>query len=447
MQLGFLRIFTLAAVSGCLIGVVGAAFRWLIDHGYLGFLAAARAVEARGYPGWLAASLAGAVLVSLSVYLTRRFAPEAAGSGIQWIEGAMKDVLPPVRWRRILPVKFAGGLLAMSAGMTLGREGPTIHLGGAIGAMMGRLADVSEEHRHALVAAGAGAGLSVAFNAPVGGILFVSEEMHDDIVYTSLVAQYVVVASITATLTSGLILGFGRILPIAAATVPTLIELAAVVALGILIGLYGGFLNAALIGAVARLRRVADRFGWACVSLPVGGLMGLLVAAYPDATGGGEILALHLITSGAPPGLLIVLLLARTLLFPVNYATGTPGGIFAPQLALGVIIGLLFFAALDAVAPGVASEPVRFAVAGMAALLTATVRAPLTGLMLIIEMTGSIELMFMTLVGSLTAAATARLLGSKPIYRTMLDRAVAEADAKAGKSSGESRTVSAAVEQ
>ena len=443
MQSGFLRIFTLAAVSGCLIGVVGAAFRSLIEHGYLGFLAAARAVEVRGYPGWLAAALAGAVLVTLSVYLTRRFAPEAAGSGIQWIEGAMKDVLPPVRWQRILPVKFTGGLLAMSAGLTLGREGPTIHLGGAIGAMMGRFAEVSEEHRHALIAAGAGAGLSVAFNAPVGGILFVSEEMRDDIVYTSLVAQYVVVASITATLTCGLILGFGRILLVPAATVPTLIELGAVIGLGVLIGIYGSFLNAALIGAIARLRRVAERLGWACVSLPVGGLMGLLAAVYPDATGGGEILAAQLINSGAPAGLLIALLLARTLLFLVNYATGTPGGIFAPQLALGVIVGLLFFAMVEAVAPGVAGEPLRFAVAGMAALLTATVRAPLTGMMLVVEMTGSIELLFMMLMASLTAAATARLLGSEPIYRRMLERAIAEMHA----TPGESRAVVAAAER
>ncbi len=420
----FVRIFLLATVGGCLIGIVGAAFRLLIERGYLGFVDGTRALAEMGYPATAAAALAGAVLVSLSVFLTRRFAPEAAGSGIQWIEGAMKDMLPPVRWRRILPVKFAAGLLAMSAGMILGREGPTIHLGGAIGAMLGRFAEVSEEHRHALVAAGAGAGLTVAFNAPVGGILFVAEEMRDDIAYTDVVAQYVVVASIMAAATSALLLGTGRVLPMPSVAGPTLVELALTVGFGVIVGVYGAFLNAALLHAIEALRRIGARLGWASVSITIGGIMGLLVATFADATGGGELLAERLINTGAPVSLLALLLVVRTLLFVVNYATGTPGGIFAPQLAFGAILGLLFAAMVEALAPGLIDEPMRFAVAGMAALLTATVRAPLTGMILVVEMTGSVELMFMMLIASLTAAATARLLGGRPIYRQMLDRLV-----------------------
>lgn len=418
----FLHIFFLATVSGCLVGVIGAAFRFLIERGYLGFVALTRAIALTGYPAWPAAALAGAALVTLSVFLTRRFAPEASGSGIQWIEGTMKGVLPPLRWKRILPVKFVAGLLAMSAGMVLGREGPTIHLGGAIGAMMGRFAAVSDEHRHALIAAGAGAGLTVAFNAPAGGILFVAEEMRDDVAYTNVVAKYVIVASIMAAATSGLIIGFGRILPMPDATGPSQAELILSVGLGVIVGVYGAFLNATLLSTIEALQRITRRFGWASVSIVVGAAIGTLVALFVDATGGGEILAARLFSGNTPVLLLVALLLVRTVLFVVCYGTGTPGGIFAPQLAFGAILGLLFSAAVNAVAPGLIDEPMRFAVTGMAALLTATVRAPLTGMILVIEMTGNVELLFMMLIASLTAAATALMLGARPIYSELLDR-------------------------
>lgn len=258
----------------------------------------------------------------------------------------------------------------------------------------------------------------MAFNAPAGGILFVAEEMRDDIAYTNLVA------SIMAAVTSGLILGFGRILPMPSLAGPSWVELALAVGFGSIVGFYGAFLNAALLYTVERLRRITDHLGWASISLTVGGLVGLLVALFADATGGGEMLATQLINVETPAAPVIVLLLARTLLFLVNYGTGTPGGIFAPQLAFGAMLGPLFSAAVDAVAPGLTTEPTRFAVTGMAALLTATVRAPLTGMILVVEMTGSIELLFMMLVASLAAATTALLLGAQPIYRAMLDRLV-----------------------
>lgn len=421
----FFRIFVLATVTGCLVGVVAAAFRVLIAHGYAAFIAIAATVDRYGCPGWIAAPLIGAALVTFAVFISRRFAPEAAGSGIQFIEGTMKDALPPIRWQRVLPVKFAGGLAAMCAGLVLGREGPSIHLGGAIGAMVGQWAKTTDEHRHALTAAGAGAGLSVAFNAPLGGILFVAEEMRDDIPYSHLVAQYVIVASILATAVAGAMLGFDRVLPMPAVANPTVHELLLAVVFGLGVGAFGVALNAALLWTIAAMRRLAGHCGWLTLSLSVGAGIGLLVWGYPEATGGGEILAGQLVVVGAPATTLFVLLLIRLLAFLVSYGAGTPGGIFAPQLAFGAILGLLFAVAVNHFAPGSIAEPATFAIAGMAGLLTATVRAPLTGLALVVEMTGSINLIFLILVVALTCAATAELLGGRPIYKQMLDRLLA----------------------
>lgn len=421
----FLRIFVLATVTGCLVGIVAAIFRFAIEQGAARFVHAAAIIHSYGCPGWIAAPLAAAALVTFAVFLTRRFAPEAAGSGIQYIEGAMKGVLPPIRWHRVMPVKFVGGLAAMCAGLVLGREGPSIHLGGAIGAMVGHLAKLDDAHRHALSAAGAGAGLTVAFNAPVGGILFVAEEMRDDVEYTHLVAQYVVVASILATMAGGLILGLHRVLPMPLVADPTVAELALAIPFGIGIGAFGVYLNAALLRSISGMRRLMAHLGWVTPSLVVGGAVGLLVWCYPEASGGGELLTGRLTLADTGATALVALLLVRLLAFLVSYAIGTPGGIFAPQLAFGAIIGLLFAAGVDQLAPGLIAEPTKFAVAGMAGLLTATVRAPLTGLALVVEMTGSINLLFLMLVAALTAAATAELLGGRPIYKQMLERLIA----------------------
>lgn len=418
----YFRMFVLATITGCLVGIVAASFRFLIEYGYAAFVHAAAIVGDYGYPGWIAAPLAGAALVTAAVFITKRLAPEAAGSGIQFIEGTMKGVLPPIRWQRVLPIKFVGGLLAMCAGLVLGREGPSIHLGGALGAMIGSAAKVGDDHRHALSAAGAGAGLGVAFNAPIGGILFVVEEMRDDIDYTHLVAHYVIVASILATAVAGMLLGFGRVLPMPKVNDPTFAELMLAVIFGVGVGAVGVLLNACLLRTIAGMRNLADRLGWATLPLIIGAGFGFFVWYFPEATSGGEMLTERLVTAGAPAAMLIVLLLVRLVAFLVSYGVGTPGGIFAPQLAFGAILGLLFVAAVDHLAPGLIVEPTKFAIAGMAGLLAATVRAPLTGLALVVEMTGSLNLVLMMLVVALTCASTAELLGGHPIYKQMLDR-------------------------
>lgn len=418
----YFRMFVLATITGCLVGIVAASFRFLIEYGYAAFVHAAAIVGDYGYPGWIAGPLAGAALVTAAVFITKRLAPEAAGSGIQFIEGTMKGVLPPIRWQRVLPIKFVGGLLAMCAGLVLGREGPSIHLGGALGAMIGSAAKVGDDHRHALSAAGAGAGLGVAFNAPIGGILFVVEEMRDDIDYTHLVAHYVIVASILATAVAGMLLGFDRVLPMPKVNDPTFAELMLAVIFGVGVGAVGVLLNACLLRTIAGMRNLAGRLGWATLPLIIGAGFGFFVWYFPEATGGGEMLTERLVTAGAPAAMLIVLLLVRLVAFLVSYGVGTPGGIFAPQLAFGAILGLLFVAAVDHLAPGLIVEPTKFAIAGMAGLLAATVRAPLTGLALVVEMTGSLNLVLMMLVVALTCASTAELLGGHPIYKQMLDR-------------------------
>lgn len=425
----------LAVALGVAVGAVGTIFRIGAEKGFAAWEAVVQSPPGNEIPGWWLGAVGSAVLVVAAVGLTRRLSPEGAGSGIQEIEGVLAGTRPALRWWRILPVKFFGGLAAMASGLIVGREGPTIHMGGALGAAIGSLSGRAREQTSLLVGAGSAAGLAVAFNAPLGGILFAMEELRREFPMDSPRAQCVVIATVTAMLVSVAIAGPVRILPIPIYAPPALLELALVLPFAIGVAAYGVFFNAALVRSLDAMRRVVTRVGWIAPALLLGAATGALVFALPDVTGGGESLSIRLLESPRSLGALAFLLLARTLLFNASYSGGTPGGIFAPQLAFGVLLGLLFADGVASLAPALGLEPGRFAVAGMAALLTATVRAPLTGLALVVEMTGNFSLLPMALVASLVADVTAETLGGRPIYEVLLERALAIREENAGRAS------------
>ena len=421
-QASFWRLRLAALLAGAAIGVVGTAFRVGAERGYAGFANLLAAERAGVVPPWLAGALAGAGLTAAAVLLTRRFAPEAAGSGIQEIEGTLAGIRPPLRWRRILPVKFFGGVLAMTSGLVLGREGPTIHLGGCAGEAVAAKLAPRREDANLLVGAGAAAGLAVAFGAPLGGFLFALEELRREFRLTVASGHCVLLATLTATLVCFALHGPVRSLPIPVYAQAGIEDLCLAVPFSLLAGVCGVLFNAALVASQGALREVARRAGWLAPALVTGGAVGALVFARPQLTGGGEDLVIRLLTTAEGLGTLLLVLLGRVLVFNASYAVGTPGGIFAPQLAFGALLGLLYAGAVDAIVPGLITEPGRYAVAGMAALLTATVRAPLTALALVVEMTGSYPLLLMTLLSAVVADLTASAAGGRPIYEALLER-------------------------
>lgn len=423
----------LAAVFvGAAVGLVGTAFREAARRGYELFGGMLGAAEARGIPGWVAGAAGGAVLVVLSAFLTRRFAGESAGSGIQEVEGILAGTLPPIRWRRVLPVKFLGGLFALSAGLLLGREGPTIHMGAGIASAVAERSRASRERLHLLLGAGAAAGLAVAFRAPLAGILFALEELRREFPPTRQSIRAVALATITAVLVGIALTGSSPLLPVAAARNPTALELGLVVPFAMLVAVLGLAFNAALVRTIDRSRSLARRGGALPLALVVGAGIGALAWIAPPFTGGGEDLAQRLIAAPPAAGLLAVLLVGRFVLFDASYSTGVPGGIFAPQLALGACAGLLAVVAAARLAPEHPFSIVLWAIAGMAAFLAATVRAPLTGVALVIEMTGCFPAGLMALLAAVAADVTAGTLGGRPIYESILEREVARANTEAG---------------
>ena len=414
-----------AVAVGALVGLVGTAFREAARRGYEIFGELLGAADSRGIPGWAVGAVGGALLVVASAALTRRFARESAGSGIQEVEGILAGTLPPIRWRRVLPVKFFGGLLALSAGLLLGREGPTIHMGAGIATAVAERTRASRERLHLLLGAGAAAGLAVAFRAPLAGILFALEELRREFPPTRQSIRAVSLATITAVLVGIALAGTSPLLPVPPTRSPTALELGLVIPFAMLVAVLGLAFNAALVATIDRSRSVARRGGALPLALAVGAGIGALAWIAPPFTGGGEELAQRLVEAAPAAGLLAVLLVGRFVLFDASYASGVPGGIFAPQLALGACAGLLAVVGGAKLAPTHDFSIVLWSIAGMAALLAATVRAPLTGVALVIEMTGCLPAGLMALVAAFTADITARTLGGRPIYETILERQTA----------------------
>ncbi|MCP4176788.1 MAG: H(+)/Cl(-) exchange transporter ClcA [bacterium] len=361
-------------------------------------------------------------LISLvaAVFIVRRFAPETAGSGIQEIEGALCNVRK-LKWYRIIPVKYIGGVLTLISGMITGREGPTIHMGGAIGAMLSDKLRLKPFFAHTLIAAGAGAGLSAAFGAPMAGILFVIEEMRPHFRYNFASMQCVIAASVASDIVTKLIMGNGHEIPMQLLASPPITSLWLFVIFGAFFGIIGIFFNKFLVQLMDYFGNLKSRTYWMNIII-LGIIIGIMYKICPPFIGSGHELILNALNNQIPVIFLFLLFIARLGGTWICYGSGIPGGIFAPMLSLGTVFGMLFGHYTQILLPNIITDPSIFAIAGMSALFTATVRAPLTGIVLVAELTMNYQIILPLILTCFTATIVANLLGGKPIYETMLFR-------------------------
>jgi H+/Cl- antiporter ClcA len=417
---GNLSLYLGATIAGLLAGLIGAAFHALLDLAEGWRDAAPFLIErlpwVNALPGWAVLMGLFALVLPIAGWLVRRFAPESAGSGIQEIEAILEGE-GTLRWRRILPVKFVAGALAVGSGLVLGREGPTVHMGGALGQMAAEWLRVDPKRARTLVAAGAAAGLSVAFNAPLAAIVFVTEELREGFEYGFAQLQSVTLASCLAVVVGGWMLGQGPVLPVPRVEEAPLWALPLFVLLGVGIGALGVLFNDLLLRSVRLFKRLRGHLGLLPTAL--GGVaLAVLLWFSPGAVGGGEALVERLIREPPVFATLSTLLLMRLLTTVGSYGLGLPGGIFAPMLGLGTLAGATFDALVQGSLPTL--SPGLFAVASMGALFAATVRAPLTGTVLAVELTGALDLALPTILTCLAATFAAEALGGKPVYGLLL---------------------------
>jgi CIC family chloride channel protein len=421
------QVFPRAALVGLLAGAFAVAFRWALTGGEA--LRTRLIVWAHHYPtwGWLLPTCIGAVGAGIAVHLVARMAPETAGSGIPHLEAVLYR-LRSMRWHRIIPVKFVGGAFAIAGGLTLGREGPTVQMGGAVGAAVAEWLHVTPRERQTLIAAGAGAGLAAAFNAPLAGLAFVLEEVQRD--FSPMVFGASFIAAVTADVVTRSLTDQLPVFHIATYPVPPLLALPAFLVLGLLTGALGVAFNRGLLGTLeffAGLGSWLSRMGaWPArlAGAFVGAVVGLIGWFVPHALGGGHVLVEAVLTGQVALSLIPLWFVLRFGLTMVSYGCGAPGGIFAPLLVLGALIGLGVGEITHLVLPDAVNHPETFAVVGMAAYFAAIVRAPLTGIVLIVEMTNNYAQMLPLLVACFSAYAVADALGDLPIYEALLERDV-----------------------
>jgi H+/Cl- antiporter ClcA len=411
-------LYLAAALVGTLTGLVGGAFHALLDAAERGRSLLIAALADSQVPGWLVLMVLGPLVLIPAQWLVRRLAPETAGSGIPEVEAVLAG-RRAVRWRRVLPVKFLAGALAVGSGLVLGREGPTVHLGSALGQMAADGARYGPRHARTLVAAGAAAGLAAAFNAPLAAIVFVTEELREHFEYGFASVQAVILAACLAVVASGWMLGQGPALPVQDLPMAPLASLPLFLLLGVLVGVLGVIFNGLLLGSTRVFQQLRADHAYG-VTAAAGLVLGALLWWSPQSVGGGETLVESLIHQ--PPGVLalILLLAARTLTSVGSYGLGLPGGIFAPMLALGTIAGTAFDLSMQGLLPALGLSPGLFAVAAMGALFAATVRAPLTGIVLTVELTGALDLVLPITLTCLSATFAAEALGGRPVYGLLL---------------------------
>lgn len=409
-----------AVAVGVVAGLLASAFRLSLE--------AAEHLRARlieGFPGWFGLPVAlvlGILGGGVGVWLVRRFAPHAAGSGIPHLKAILLREAEP-EWKRLLPVKFLGGVTAIGGGMALGREGPTVQMGGAVGHMVADLfrVRVGEGERRALISAGAGAGLAAAFNAPLSGLVFVLEELHGSFTPVMFVAAFL--ASVAGDVVSRLALGELPVFHLSGMSAPGVATLPWAALLGAAAGAFGVLFNCGLL-ATLDLRERLVRWPAFAVGATVGAFVGFVGWTVPGLAGSGGPLVQMALSGKIALSLLPLFVLARFSLTMLSYGSGAAGGIFAPLLVLGALGGLWFGSGVHLLFhSSLALTPSVFAVLGMGAMFTAIVRAPLTGIVLMIELTGVYDFMLPLLVSCMMAYGVAEWLGNAPIYEALRERA------------------------
>ncbi|MDX9977212.1 MAG: ClC family H(+)/Cl(-) exchange transporter [Candidatus Cloacimonadales bacterium] len=405
---------------GLITGIVVVAYRIMLDFAGKLSTTAYRYMKSHYWliPIWFLLLILIAIYVK---YRTKRV-PMISGSGIPQVEGELLGHID-MSWWKTLFNKFTNGFLMIAAGLSLGREGPSVQMGALIGKGVSRIFKRVRIEEKYLISSGAGAGLSGAFSAPLSGIVFVLEEVHKN--FSPLVLLPTTVACITADFFNKVIFGFDPVFNLSVLEILPLKYYGSILLLGVIIGISGVYFNKSLIFSLnyyKKMKFIPEPFKMV-IPVLIAGALGFFL---PDILGGGHHLVIDLVHQSTALKFLLILLVGKFLFTMISYGSGAPGGIFLPLLVIGALIGNVYGYLITS-ATGIDSVYINnFIVLAMAGYFTAIVKAPITGSLLITEMTGSFSHLLSLSVVSITAYLTADLLKSDAIYETLLARFIKE---------------------
>jgi CIC family chloride channel protein len=351
--------------------------------------------------------------------LVSRFAPEARGHGVPEVMYAVNRL--GGRMRPQVPiVKSLASALCIGAGGSVGREGPIVQIGSALGSLTGQLVGIPESQLRLLVACGAAGGISATFNAPIAGVFFALELILRDFETRSF--GLVVLSSVTADAIGRAAFGSHPFLSLPAFNFSSPVELALYAGLGVLAtGVGLGFVRVLYSGGDLADRVWGGRPDW--LRPAVGGvLLGLLLLAVPQMYGVGYPVLQRAVAGHYVVLVLLGLLAAKILATSMTMWIGGSGGVFAPSLFMGAMLGSAYGVGMHHLMPGLAAAAGAYGLVGMGAVFAAAARAPITAVIIIFELTGDYHIILPLMFAVVVATALSNALTHDTIYTLKLRR-------------------------
>lgn len=352
-----------------------------------------------------------------------KWEPLSSGSGIPQVQAELMGKAN-MNSSKLIVSKLLGGGLSALAGLSLGREGPSIQIGAATSKLLARIMKKDNTEERYMVTAGASAGLAAAFNAPISGALFALEEMHKN--FSSLVLIPCLIAAVIADFLSKNVFGIEPAFSFKVLEQLPLNQYLNLILLGILAGVVGVIFNKSLLFSQDVFAKMNIKLELKIVlTMLIAGVVGYF--AY-DLLGGGHHLLENIAISGFSIKLLLFYLVGKLLFTIFSYGSGAQGGIFLPILVLGGLVGSIYFTTIDSFIGISQIYYANFIICGMAAMMTAVVRSPIISILLVSEMTGSFRYILALCIVSVVAYLVAELLNNEPIYESLLGRLLNKKD-------------------
>jgi CIC family chloride channel protein len=358
-------------------------------------------------------------LVSLATgILLAKFFPEARGSGVPQTKAAFH--LDEGRIRPIVPFgKFLTGALCVGSGHSMGREGPSVQIGAGLASTIGQWFGLSPQRVQALVPVGAAAALAAAFNTPVAAVLFALEEIIGDM-NASLIGS-TVVASVTSVIVERSILGDEVLFRVPAYQLVHPAELLAYAVLGVVGGLVSLVFCKGLLGLRAAFLRLPP--STAIIQPTLGGLaVGVILVFVPQVMGVGYEYVDQALNGGMVLKTMLLLCAVKLAATVISYSSGNAGGIFAPSLYLGAMAGGVVGMTVHQFAPFPTAGPGAYALVGMGALFAGIIRAPMTSVFMIFELTQDYQILVPLMISNMLSFMISKRFQSKPVYHALLEQ-------------------------
>lgn len=405
--------------EGVLVGLAGGAvvtlYRIALSHAE-GLLRSVTGALSGGWVGplcWLVALAAMMLVVGRLV----SWEPATSGSGIPQVDAEVVDRMD-APWHRVIPAKFVEGTLLALSGLSLGREGPSVQLGGMSGKAVSRALGRKRGEERLLVTCGAAAGMSAAFHAPFTGVLFALEEIHKE--FTAPLIISVMSSAIASDLLVSQVLGVQPVMALAFSRDLPHPDYALVVVLGVLCGLLGAAHNRGMFALQDLFGRIRSHLPYARLAVPFA-LAGIVAFAWPELMCGGDAVLEEVLATSHPGIVALLTLLAGKYVFTsVCFGSGAPGGTLFPLVVMGALVGGAFAAGCTELVGLRQWYFSNFVALGVAGLFSGVVRAPVTAVVLVFELTGSLDALLSVSIVSIVAYVTSSLTRTDAFYEHLL---------------------------